>query len=543
MAEANVATQGGILGWVERTGNKLPDPVFIFFYLIIALVAISVLCAALGVSAFHPTQIDEASGGALRIEAVSLLAADNIQRLWVEMPKTFTHFHPLGYVLVVMLGAGVAERSGFFAAGMAKAVKGAPVSLLTPVVALVAMLGNHAADAGYVVLIPLAGILFAAAGRHPLAGIAAAFAGVSGGFSANISPGQLDALLFGITEEAVNASALDPSWTANIAGNWYFITAMTVIYLPIIWYVTDKVIEPRLGAWTGGSSTGAKTADLSPDPTAEDGELAAKGLRAAGLASLFVAGLWVAMVFAPGTPLVNEAACLAEDGTRIPDCSIHTELGPLYQSLVAAFFLLFLFAGWAYGRATGAIKNHRDLIEMMAESMKDMGYYLVLAFAAAHFVAMFGWSNLGLITAVHGAAGIQATGLPLPLVLGLMVIFAAILNLFVGSASAKWALLAPILVPMLMLLGISPEGATAAYRVGDSATNIITPLMVYFPLILVFAQRWQKDFGIGGLTAMMLPYSVWLLISGVLLIVAWIYLGIPLGPDAPVSYELPSAGG
>ncbi|MEP5938342.1 MAG: AbgT family transporter [Erythrobacter sp.] len=537
MAEASAAPQSGILGWIERSGNKLPDPVFIFFYLIIALVIISIISALSGVSALHPTEIDETTGAALRIEAVSLLSPENIQRLWVEMPKTFTHFHPLGYVLVVMLGAGVAERSGFFAAGMAKAVKAAPTALLTPVVALVAMLGNHAADAGYVVLIPLAGILFAAAGRHPLAGIAAAFAGVSGGFSANISPGQLDALLFGITEEAVAASALDPSWTANIAGNWYFISVMTLLYLPIIWYVTDKIIEPRLGAWTGGTSAG--DSDTSPDPSTPDGELASKGLRHAGLASLFVVGLWLAMVFAPGTPLVDEAACAAAPAG---DCSIHTELRPLYSSLVAAFFLLFLLSGWAYGRATGSIKNHRDLVDMMAESMKDMGYYLVLAFAAAHFVAMFGWSNLGLISAVHGAAGIQSTGLPLPLVLGLMVIFAAVLNLFVGSASAKWALLAPILVPMLMLLGISPEGATAAYRVGDSATNIITPLMVYFPLILVFAQRWQKDFGLGSLTAMMVPYSVWLLISGTLLIVVWFYLGIPLGPDAPVSYGLPGSG-
>lgn len=541
MAEASAPAQSGILGWIERTGNKLPDPVFLFFYLIAGLVVVSIVAALTGVSALHPTEIDQTTGSALVIESVSLLSADNIQRLWVEMPKTFTHFHPLGYVLVVMLGAGVAERSGFFAAGMAKAVKSAPKALLTPVVALVAMLGNHAADAGYVVLIPLAGILFAAAGRHPLAGIAAAFAGVSGGFSANISPGQLDALLFGITEEAVAASSLDPAWTANIAGNWYFISAMTVLFLPIIWYVTDKIIEPRLGPWAG--NVAAEFEDgTSPDPTQHDGELASKGLRHAGLAALFVVGLWLLMVFAPGTPLINEAACLAEDGAAIPDCSIHSELRPLYQSLVAAFFLLFLLTGWAYGRAAGVITNHRDLVNMMAESMKDMGYYLVLAFAAAHFVAMFEWSNLGLISAVHGASAIQATGLPLPIVLGLMVIFAGLLNLFVGSASAKWALLAPILVPMLMLLGISPEGATAAYRVGDSATNIITPLMVYFPLILVFAQRWQKDFGLGSLTAMMMPYSVWLLISGTLLIVIWFYLGIPLGPDAPVTYVLPGSG-
>jgi aminobenzoyl-glutamate transport protein len=534
MSETNAAGQAqkGILGWVERTGNKLPDPVFIFFYLIIALVVISIVAALSGVSAVHPTKIDEATGSAEVISAVSLLSPENIQKLWVEMPKTFTHFHPLGYVLVVMLGAGVAERSGFFAAGMSSAVRSAPTFLLTPVVALVAMIGNHAADAGYVVLIPLAGILFAAAGRHPLAGIAAAFAGVSGGFSANVSPGQLDALLFGITEEAVAASSLDPSWSANIAGNWWFIAAMTFIYLPIIWYVTDKIIEPRLGAWTGGAQAGS--GDDDAEVAAADGPLVSKGLRHAGLAILFVVALWLVMVFAPGTPLIDEAAC-----EGVQDCTIHTELRPLYQSLVGAFFLLFLLAGWAYGRAVGVIKDHRDLVNMMAESMKDMGYYLVLAFAAAHFVAMFNWSNLGLISAVHGADAIQATGLPLPIVLGLMVIFTGVLNLFVGSASAKWALLAPILVPMLMLLGISPEGATAAYRVGDSATNIITPLMVYFPLILVFARRWQKDFGLGSLTAMMLPYSVWLLISGTVLIVLWFYLGLPLGPDAPVAYALP----
>ena len=538
VAAKAIPTQTGILGWVERTGNKLPDPVFIFFYLIIALVLFSVVAAMSGISAMHPTALDEVTGNAQRIEAISLLSPENIQRLWVEMPTTFTHFHPLGYVLVVMLGAGVAERSGFFAAGMSKAVKSAPKTMLTPVVALVAMIGNHAADAGYVVLIPLAGILFAAAGRHPLAGIAAAFAGVSGGFSANISPGQLDALLFGITEEAVAASALDPSWTANIAGNWFFISVMTVVYLPIIWYVTDKIIEPRLGPWTGGATAGRSADDASPDPAGETGELASRGLRHAGLAALFVVGLWLLMVFAPGTPLIDEAAC---EAIADADCSIHAQLAPLYRSLVAAFFLLFLLTGWAYGRATGSIKNHRDLVEMMAESMKDMGYYLVLAFAAAHFVAMFGWSNLGLISAVHGAAAIDSTGLPLPIVLGLMVVFTGLLNLFVGSASAKWALLAPILVPMLMLLGISPEGATAAYRVGDSATNIITPLMVYFPLILVFAQRWQKDFGLGSLTAMMLPYSIWLMVSGTVLIVLWFYLGISLGPDAPVAYAMPAA--
>jgi len=537
MADAPTATptQKGFLGWVEKTGNKLPDPVFIFFYLIGALIVISLICWALGVSATHPTLVGE-DGNPEVISAVALLSGDNIRRLWVEMPATFTHFHPLGYVLVVMLGAGVAERSGLFASAMRAAVRNAPKFLLTPVVALVAMIGNHAADAGYVVLIPLAGVLFAAAGRHPLAGIAAAFAGVSGGFSANIAPGQLDALLFGITEAAVEGSSLDPNWVANIAGNTYFIQGMTLLFLPIIWFVTDVMIEPRLGKYQGGGDA-AKTLGDEDAPLTADQK---KGLSFAGFAVFAVIVLWLVFTFAPTTPLIDETACPA-DVAAAGDCNPIANWNPFFRSLVAGFFILFLAAGWAYGAAAGTIKSHRDLVEMMADAMKDLGYYLVLAFAAAHFVAMFNWSNLGLISAVHGANAIQSTGLPLPVLLVLIVLFTGLINLFVGSASAKWALLAPVLVPMLMLLGISPEGATAAYRVGDSATNIITPLMVYFPLILIFCQRWQKDFGLGSLTAMMIPYSIWLMIGGLALTFFWVFVGWPLGPGAEMTYTLPTA--
>jgi aminobenzoyl-glutamate transport protein len=521
----------GFLGMIERTGNRLPDPVFLFFYLILALTAVSVACALAGVSAIHPTQLAE-DGNPLVIRSVSLLSAENIQRLWVDMPKTFTHFHPLGYVLVVMLGAGVAERSGLFSSAIRSAVRGAPKCLLTPVVALVAMISNHAADAGYVVLIPLAAVLFASAGRHPLAGIAAAFAGVSGGFSANISPGQLDALLFGITESAVVGSGIDSRWAINIAGNTYFIIALMVLYLPIIWFVTDKIIEPRLGNWVPDAAQAQIYSDEDQPLTAGQ----RKGLGRAGLACLGVVALWTFMTLGPGTPLLAS-------GPGSEELQWHERMNPLFRSLVAGFMILFLAAGWAYGSAAGTIRNHRDLVAMMADAMKDMGYYLVLAFAAAHFVEMFNWSNLGLISAVHGANAIQSSGLPLPLVLGLTVLFTGFLNLWVGSASAKWALLAPVLVPMLMLLGISPECATAAYRVGDGATNIITPLMVYFPLILIFARRWQADFGLGSLTAMMIPYSVWLLVSGVTLVIVWIFLGLDLGPGAPVQFVLPEAAG
>ena len=545
MAEAATSTaQKGFLGWVERTGNRLPDPVFIFFYLILILIAISVVCALLGVSAIHPTQVTN-EGSPVVIKAISILAPENIQKLWVEMPKTFTHFHPLGYVLVVMLGAGVAERSGLFASAIKSALRNIPKGLLTPMVALIAMLSNHAADAGYVVMIPLAAIIFAAAGRHPLAGIACGFAGVSGGFSANIAPGQLDALLYGITEAAYEASSIDVGWTANIAGNTYFIMALLFIYLPIIWWVTDKIIEPRLGKWVPDERQATEYGD--EDKPLTDGQR--RGLRNAGLAVLAVFAFWAVMAIGIGNwiPLritgAEAEALAAAKGLTIEQLRWYDVLGPFFKSLVAAFMILFLAAGWFYGRAAGSIKDHRDLVSMMTEAMKDMGYYLVLAYAAAHFVAMFNWSNLGLISAVHGAEGIKASGLPLPLALGLIVLFSALLNLFVGSASAKWALLAPVLVPLLILLGISPDGATAAYRVGDGATNIITPLMVYFPLILVFAQRWQKDFGLGSLTAAMIPYSIWMLISGVILMMVWVFFGFDLGPGAPMTIAIPTGAG
>ncbi|MEM1148965.1 MAG: AbgT family transporter [Pseudomonadota bacterium] len=543
-ATMTAAPSKGFLGLVERVGNRLPDPVFIFFYLIFALIIISVICAAAGLTATLSSEVLSGMPDAQKarfsigddgiIPAISLISADNIQRLWVEMPATFTHFHPLGYVLVVMLGAGVAERSGLFGSAMRSAVKGAPTALLTPVVALVAMVGNHAADAAYVVLIPLAGVLFASARRHPLAGIAAAFAGVSGGFSANIAPGQLDALLYGITEEA--GEILVAGYDANIAGNTYFIAALLFIYLPVIWYVTDRVVEPRLGRWSPSGPDSQAYLD-------EDGALTSdqrKGLRRAGLALIAVVGLWLFMTYGPGTPLINEAACPAEVAAA-GECEPIVRYAPLFRSLVGGFLVLFLATGWAYGTAAGTIKSNQDLVDMMSESMKDMGYYLVLAFAAAHFIALFTWSNLGLISAVHGASAIENSGLPLPILLGLIVLFSALINLFVGSASAKWALLAPVLVPMLMLLGVSPDGATAVYRVGDGATNIITPLMVYFPLILVFAQRWQSDFGLGSLTAMMIPYSIWMLVTGLALTMAWVYFGLDLGPGAPVSFTLPSA--
>jgi len=547
MTESNIASnanQKGVLAWIERTGNALPDPVFLFIYLILAVIIISALAAAFGLSETLSDQILSGMPDSQKarfgigsdgiVMAQSMLSASNLQRIFVEMPKTFTHFHPLGMVLTVMLGAGVAERTGLFGTAMRAAVGNAPKYLLTPLVAFIAMMGNLAADAAYVVLIPLAALVFVSAGRNPIAGIAAAFAGVSGGFSANLLMGQLDALLLGITAEAANILVAD--YPINIAGNWYFIAVMLFIYVPVIWYVTDKIIEPRLGVWSNDQAPEG-TATTQVEQTISDKEK--RGLKMAGVALLVVSGAWLAMTFGPGTPLINEAAC-PDAQLSAGDCSFQARLTPFYQSLIAGFFMLFIVTAWVYGKVVGTVKDHRDVVKMMAEAMKDMGYYLVLVFAAAHFVAMFNWSNLGLIFAIKGAAAIEASNLPLYAILGVMVLFAAVLNLFVGSASAKWAFLAPVVVPMLMLSGISPEMATAAYRVGDGATNIITPLMFYFPLVLTFANRWKEDFGIGSLTATMVPYSVWMLITGLILTMIWAGLGLPLGGGATVEFVMPS---
>ena len=536
------SSQKGFLGWVERTGNALPDPVFIFLYLILALVVVSIFAAFLGLSETLSPEILAGMPDAQKarfaigedgiISAQSLFSATNLQRLFVQMPSTFAHFYPLGLVLTVMLGAGVAERTGLFGTAMRAALVNAPTFLLTPLVAFIAMMGNLATDAAYVVLIPLAGIIFFAAKRNPIAGIAAAFAGVSGGFSANLIMGQVDALLLGITSEA--ASILQPDYPTNIAGNWYFIAAMLVIYVPIIWYVTDKIIEPRLGVFQASEEEGDELS--KNEPSAKLSENEKKGLKHAAFAALSVALAWSFLVLGPNTPLLNEAAC-SDQALAVGDCLYQARLTPFYKSLVAGFMLLFLISAWFYGKAVGTIKNHHDLVDMMTESMKDMGYYLVLAFTAAHFVALFNWSNLGLIFAIKGANAIQASGLPIFAVLGVIVLFSALLNLFVGSASAKWAFLAPVVVPMLMLSGISPEMTTAAFRVGDSATNIITPLMPYFPLILIFVKRWDRNFGIGSLTAVMIPYSILMLVSGLILTMIWAAFGFPLGGGAVVPFS------
>ncbi len=504
----------GLLDPIERLGNALPDPVLIFCWMIAALALVSVVAAGLGVAAQHPL-----TGEA--IVAESLLSEANLRRLLAGMPDTFARFPPLGLVVVVMLGAAVAERSGLFAALIGRAVRLAPAALLTPATFLVALLSHHASDAAYVVLIPLAAILYREAGRHPLLGIAVAYAGISGAFAGNLLPGQFDVLMLGITQSA--AQMIAPESPLNPLGNWWFTAALGLLLLAVAWPVAERVVGPRLrGIVPDGPALGS----VGTAPAPSDAER--RGLRRAGFAALLVAGAVAALTFWPGyTPLLD------------PDATGPARSGPFYRALVAAFMLLFLCCGWVYGRAVGCIASHRDVVRMMVEGMRDIAPYLVVAFFAAHFIAMFSWSNLGPIMAIRGAAWISSLDLPSAATLVMLLLTSSGFDLLIGSASAKWSAMAPIAVPMLMLTGISPEMTTAAYRVGDSVFNIVTPVASNFVLVLVMCQRWVRDFGVGSLIAMMLPFSIAFGGAGLLLVTVWATLGLPVGPGAPAHYPLP----
>jgi aminobenzoyl-glutamate transport protein len=387
----------------------------------------------------------------------------------------------------------------------------------------VGILSHVAVDAGYVLVIPLGAVIFYAAGRHPLAGIAAAFAGVSGGFSATFFvPSSLDPLLAGLTQEA--AHILDPSVVVNPLNNYFFTTASTFLIIAVGWFLTDRVIEPRLrGTVVDGDTAQMPTMDAL-------GTREKRGLWLAVLA--MVVGFAVLVL----TALPAGSAWRAPADAATGAGELLVSAAPLMQSIVALIFVFFLIPGVIYGYVAGTVKNHRDIIAGMTKAMSGMGYYIVMAFFAAQFIYAFGQSNLGALMAIKGANWLQAMGFPMALTVIGIVLLSGFVNLMVGSASAKWALIGAIMVPMLMQLGVSPDLTQAAYRVGDSSTNIITPLMPYFPLIVVFCQRYVKASGIGTLLALMLPFSIALLVlwTGFLLLF-WV-TGIPLGLGATYGY-------
>lgn len=497
------------LAMVERVGNKLPDPTLLFIALLFVVWVLSWLLSYVdwGMS-------DPRTGEPLFV--VNQLSGESLVLFFSSMVKTFAHFHPIGVVLVAMLGIGVAEHTGFINSAL-RAMLGLTARwLLTPMLILVGIVSHTAADAGYVLVIPLGGIIFYAAGRHPLAGIAAAFAGVSGGFSANFIPSAIDPMLQGITQSG--AQIIDSGITLNPLNNYFFTASSSVLIVLAGWFVTDKWVEPRL-------QNVAIDENLEDLPTMD--ALTAnerRGLRFA----LWSMVLAVAVLVASAWP--ETSAWRGQGGSL-------TELGaPLMGSIVSLIFVLFLIPGVVYGYAAGTVNSAADIITGMSKAMESMAYYLVIMFFIAQFIFAFSQSNLGILLALKGAAALQAAALPSALTIVGIILLTGLLNLFVGSASAKWALLAPIFVPMLMELGISPDLTQAAYRVGDSTTNIITPLMPYFPLVVVYCQRYMRDTGIGTVTAMMLPYSLTFLLLWTLYLLGYWALGIPLGLQSNYVY-------
>jgi aminobenzoyl-glutamate transport protein len=447
----------------------------------------------------------------------------------VNMVTTFTGFHPLGVVLVALLGVGVAEAAGFIDAVIKGMLSFTPGMLLTPMLIFVGIISHTAADAGYVLVIPLGGVIFYAAGRHPLAGIGAAFAGVSGGFSANIIPSGIDPLLSGLTQTGVDV--LDPSHTVNPLCNWAFTAASCGVIIVVGWFLTDRIVEPRLKG---------SVVDGDPEEMPKMQTLSSREAKAcwAALAVMVLGAVGLTLWALPGDSALRAPSVDGQPGSL----TSYRPMAPLMGSLVPLIFFFFLVPGIVYGYLAGTFKSHRDVIKGMSKAMGTMAYYLVMVFFAALFIDAFTRSNIGALLAVRGATFLRNLGAPDMVTIVGIILLSASVNLVVGSASAKWALLAPIFVPMLMQVGISPELTQAAYRVGDSTTNIITPMMPYFPLVVVFAQRYVKGTGIGTVTALMLPYSlVFLVLWTVFLLVYW-QLGLPLGIQAGYTYELPSAG-
>ena len=503
------------LNVIERAGNKLPDPAILFFFL---MVFVWILSAVL--SPFNFTELDPRTGEQLIIH--NQLTGESLADFLAGMVQTFVLFAPLGIVLVAMLGVGVAEHSGWIDAGLKKLLNFTPVSFLTPMLMCIAIISHTAADAGYVLVIPLGGVIFYAAGRHPLAGIAAAFAGVSGGFSANFIPSAIDPMLSSITLEA--ARIIDPEIMLNPINNLYFTAASSILIVLVGWYITDKIVEPRLKGLE---------IDGDEDQIPQMVSITSKESRAFwyGFIAMFL-GLVGLFIWA-----WPESSGLRDPNWDNPDVSsLFSPNASLMQAIVPLIFVLMLIPGLVYGFASGKYQSSKDMIQNMTKSMESMGYYIVMAFFCALFIDAFNQSNVGLLIAVKGAGLLDAMALPGQVTILGIILLSAFVNLFIGSASAKWLLVAPIFVPMLMQLGISPDLTQVAYRVGDSVSNIITPLLPYFPLVVVFCQRYVKTTGIGTLISMMVPYTIIFLITWTIFLMVYWALGIPLSFEAHYVY-------
>lgn len=514
------------LDWIERVGNKLPDPITLFVIGCVLVLICSEWAARTGWSVENP-QTNQ-------VETVkSLLSRDGMQWAWRHLVENFTGFAPLGVVLVGMIGIGVAEQSGLIGALLKGMVLITPQTLLTPAVIFVGVMSSIALDAGYIVLPPLACAMYAKAGRSPLVGLGAVFAGIGAGFSANLSITGLDPLLQSFTQES--ARILLPDYLVDVRCNWYFMIASTLLITGVGWITTARLIEPRYSAEDIARQNEAMAATRKKRPALTNetaGENVASHDADERMTSSEVSGL----LAATASLILISIGILWSVGS--PNGALHGHIEPRpgwfipvwVDVIVPILFVLFIVPGLTYGIVTRGIKNDRDVARMMSETMSSMGSYIVLAFFASQFIAWFGESNLGKLIALQGVIFLRSLNMPMWLFVVSIVALTGFLNLFIGSASAKWALISTVFVPIFAGVGISPELTQAAYRVGDSFTNIIAPLNPYIVIVLVFMQRYVPKAGIGSLISLMLPYSITFGISWIAMLLLWMLLGIPLGP-------------
>jgi aminobenzoyl-glutamate transport protein len=532
-----------LLDTVERVGNKVPHPVLMFLYLMIGVIVLSAILSFFGVSVTEqiavpvpvevtPDFYEDGSEYTLSgienddvqfviveqtISINSLLNIEGIRFLFTSFVPNFQGFGALAVTLIAMMGAGAAEVAGLLAALIRKLVQVAPRALIAYLIVFIGVLASVASDAGYLILIPLGAAAFLAVGRHPIAGLAAGFGGVAAVFMANLIPTPTDAMLFEITNEAI---ALAGGAPISITADYFFQAASAIVMTLVVGFVIVRIVEPRLGKYdpseAGDPEQAAATDEVAP-------ELEARGLKRAGLAFLGVLGIVLLATLPPGAPL------------RDPVTGDIIGQTPFMSSLLFIVMLCFFVPGVAYGTAVGKYKSANDVIAAVIKTFSGLGGLIFTLLMISQFIAYFNYSNLPSYIATVLAEWLGQAGIPaIPLLVGFIFVI-VVLDLIMPGSLAKWAIFAPIFVPLFIRLGVPAQTVFAAYRVGDSPMNTLTPLMVYFPVIVIFAQRYQKSAGVGSLVALMLPIAMIVLIAWLIFFILWFVLGIPLGPGYPVS--------
>ncbi|ROP61992.1 aminobenzoyl-glutamate transport protein [Enterobacter sp. BIGb0383] len=489
---------GKLYGWVERIGNKVPHPFLLFVYLIVVLMLATAVLSWFGVSARNPVD-----GSPVAVK--NLLSVEGLHWFLPNVIKNFSGFAPLGAILALVLGAGLAERVGLLPALMTKMASHVNARYASYMVLFIAFFSHISSDAALVIMPPMGALIFLAVGRHPVAGLLAAIAGVGCGFTANLLIVTTDVLLSGISSEA--AKAIDASVHVSVIDNWYFMASSVIVLTIVGGLITDKIIEPRLGKWEGKSEDALQTLST----------VQRRGLRAAGIAALAFIALIAVMV-------------VPENGI-LRDPVQHTVLpSPFIKGIVPLIIFFFFVVSLAYGIATGKIARQADLPQLMIEPMKEMAGFIVMVFPLAQFVAMFNWSNMGKFMAVGLTDALETAGLSgIPAFVGLALL-SSILCMFIASGSAIWSILAPIFVPMFMLLGFHPAFAQILFRIADSSVIPLAPVSPFIPLFLGFLQRYQPKAKLGTYYSLILPYPLIFLVVWLVMLVAWYLVGLPIGP-------------